>query len=345
MNAWSERVRASLRAFARSWNDTWFTPAPLYDLAMCRIVMLSVRMFFWYPYALYMIPRHESSAPGILYDPPIVLRLFTLPLGYESVATRGLEALLHGPWAYRPSDALYQGVLVLGSITGTTALVGFWTRTSLGIFAVCNIFSTAYRYSFHAYNHVDNLISIAFVLLALAPCGAVLSLDSRRRPRVLGTPRPDVLTLVDPFACWPLLLMRVTVCLAFVSAAWCKIRIGGLAWLDGYTLQSYFQHLKMPLGLRLAQDHSTVRVLAITAWLMEAAFLPALFLPRYARYLAIAATLFHVAAAFTMGMVFILQISAYSVFVPWAAWGVKRRSARQSRAAAAVIGDARRAST
>ena len=111
-------VFTTLRA---RWNAYWFRPAPLLDLAVCRVIVVGVHLFVMLvPYALLKYPvygmlEHYAALPASKWNPePLLMRLFLLPLG-----------------GARPGLELTQWVQALTIVAGALALV--WV---IGFYAV-----------------------------------------------------------------------------------------------------------------------------------------------------------------------------------------------------------------
>src|SRR5262249_51770337 len=142
---------------------------------------------------------------------------------------------------------------------GITTLIGLFTRTSAFMFALGSWILAAHNYSYGEKHHTEALLCIFLALLAFSPSGDRLSIDAiirRWHPHSFeGLLSGGKVTT----ASWPLKLMRILLALAYFSAGICKLFFGGLAWMNGYTLQKYLFAAaiprELPLGIWLAQQH------------------------------------------------------------------------------------------
>ena len=120
-------------------------------------------------------------------------------------------------------------------ISGVFALVGFLTNVSLVVFVYTNLVIITHFYSYSDFHHTEAPLMLALVYLALSPAGRVLSVDRLLRGRSSGE---GMLEETSPYARWPILLAQWTFALVYLSAFMEKlVFVGGLDWLNGYTLQ------------------------------------------------------------------------------------------------------------
>ena len=81
---------------------------------------------------------------------------------------------------------------------------------------------------------------LALGILAFAPVGRVLSVDALLRRRRSPTPAPSILSQEHELAGWAIHLVQWLLVLIYLSAVFSKlVFVGGLDWLNGYTLQYY----------------------------------------------------------------------------------------------------------
>ena len=290
------------------WNKYWFRSAPLFNLAVCRIVIVG--------YQLYLFgTRHESyisaaTLPAFLYDPLPVLELFVGPFG--AAYRPGQEVLIVVYWA------------TLGA--GGAAWVGLFTKPNLWVFALGNIFLQGHAYSYGEVHHPGALMMIALVILAMSPVGKELSIDDfwrKSRSKVVGI-RDYLYSLGEKksaFARWPLLLIQILFALVYLDAGLSKMEEAGLDWMNGYTLQYYLAQDAMrwgsDLGLWLSQHHTLVKIMSWGSALFELTFFLVLFFPWLAIVYVPVGISIHTGIYITMSAPFFTYIALYSVFVPW----------------------------
>ena len=184
-------------ATLRLWNQYWFRPAALVDLAIGRIVIVGFQLL--HLIALdYLDQIHKLAAlPDALYQPLPILHFFTFPFG----------------WDYRPSSEVMETVYWTTLAAGIPALVGFVSNLSLVVFALGNILLQAFLYSYGDFHHTDALMRITLFVLALSPAGGALSVDDLWRRLRQNTDKNrfegfSLLAEESTSARWPLLLIR-----------------------------------------------------------------------------------------------------------------------------------------
>ncbi len=301
----------SLRA---RWEAYWFRPAPLLDLAICRVSVSAFLLVMTVaPWLVLTIPpwtRHAEFAalPDSMYDPILLLRVLTAPFGEEF-----RPSLLHLRIAH--------GVAIAAA---ASSLVGFFTRTSLAALFVSFSFVVGHSHSYGEFHHIETMPAILVLLLACAPSGAVLSLDARRRPASGRLP----LGATDAHARWPRLVMTWVLAMAYLSAALSKMLGSGVEWLNGTTLQRYLMvnalYWDRPLGVWFAERFALVKALGWFTIAFEVTFLLVLFRPRLGPLFALVGTAFHLGIWFTMKAPFFAYLPCYAVLVPWSRWLLRR---------------------
>jgi uncharacterized membrane protein YphA (DoxX/SURF4 family) len=191
-------------------------------------------------------------------------------------------------------------------VAGVAALVGFFTRTSLFVFALGTWIFVAHLYSYGDRHHVEALFCIFLLLLAFAPSGDSLSVDAlrRRRRQRAAHDAPDAPGESD-MAIWPLKVAHVLLAMSYFSAGMSKMIHSGPRWMNGYTLQTHTFGDALerghPLGIWLAQQHSLAVALSVFTILLELFFFVSLFLPRLAPLFFLGALAFQVGLYATAG--------------------------------------------
>jgi uncharacterized membrane protein YphA (DoxX/SURF4 family) len=308
----SERSR--VERVARWWNDYWFRPSPSFDLAVCRIGLIGFELFMLcVPFAVLTIPPIQMMAihaalPLSDYQPLPILQLITLPLGGD----------------YRPTLEHLEWVYLAAQISGVIALVGFWTRTAAAVFALARTFLIAHMFSYGEFHHIETVSTIFLLLLPFSPCGRVLSVDAwlaRRRDRAAGRPVLPILEVRDPFAGWPMRVIRIVFAIVYLSAAMSKVLGSGLDWLNGYTLQRYVLQGALywgsDVGVALAHHFHLIVALGWFSVIFESTFVAVLRWPRLALLYLPLGILFHVGIWVTIRAPFMIWLICYSAFVPW----------------------------
>jgi predicted DCC family thiol-disulfide oxidoreductase YuxK/uncharacterized membrane protein YphA (DoxX/SURF4 family) len=298
-------------ALLKRWNAYWFRPAPLVNLAICRIVVVASQLFLLV-FSGYDPGRFVqlSALPDTLYHPLPVLRLLILPFG----------------WSYRPALEIIFVTHWITVAAGVLALIGLWTNLALLVFAVGNVFMQAYFYSFGDYHHPEALMMITLSILALSPIGRVLSIDDLRLRLRLNVNRrryevPNILDEASVFARWPLLLIGWIYALVYLSAAATKLRVAGFDWMNGYTLQYYLLEDGLrwgsDMGVWLGQHHTLVLMLSWITILFEGTFFWVLISPRLAGLYVPMGVALHAGIYVAMRAPFFAFMVIYTVLVPW----------------------------
>lgn len=287
------------------WQQYWFRPAPLLDLAVVRIVAVGLQL----------IMLLTAVAPGRLQSHVELSRELFLPLQMYRILTWPFGS------PYFPSFDVLETVWVIAVVSGILALLGLATNLSLAVFAATNVFLQAFLYSFGDLHHREAVMMIALAALALSPAGGVLSIDSLWRRRAANGQPPASAERQSAFACWPLLLMQWIFVLMYLSAILSKTLNGGGEWHNGFTLQYYLIQdgirWDSPLALWLAQYHNMIYLLQWFVVLFQSTFALAVLFPRL-RWLYVPVGLgLHVSIYLTLGAPFWHWIVLYAVFIPW----------------------------
>jgi hypothetical protein len=290
------------------WNAYWFRPAPCVDLAMVRIITVGVQLLLLLFYGEYSSQSfmEVDKIPDGAYNPITSLYLFIFPFGSH----------------YRPSFAEIHLIKYVAVVTGCLALIGLMTRMTLLVFALCNIFMIAWTYSFTDFHHTEAPLFIAFVVLAFAPVGQVLAVDAVIRRRRSSAVASNILDQYSALAGWPIRLLQWLFVLIYLSAVMSKlIFVGGLDWVNGYTLQYYLIEDSLRrgtlLGMWFSQHHTLVLLGQYVVVAFQATFALAVIFPRL-RWIYVPLGLgFHIGNIVFLNAVFPEWIALYSVFIPW----------------------------
>jgi len=256
-----------VRRWADRWNAYWFPATPTLHLAICRIVAVAAQLFWFFP----DLEEHQNllvKNPDFI-EPQLLIRVISAVVPREVFFTPDAFAVLY--W--------------VTMVTGVAALVGFFTRTSLLVFALGTWIFVAHLFSYGDRHHTEALFCIFLLLLALAPSGERLSVDALLRRRRRASEASSASGMSD-MAIWPLKVVHVLFAMTYLSAGMSKLLHSGPRWLNGYTLQghTFGDALERghPLGLWLARQHDVAVALSVFTILLEVFFFVSLFLPRLA---------------------------------------------------------------
>ena len=299
-----------MTAVLRRWNEYWFRPTLLVNLALSRIIIVAVQLYLLVTADQYNHERLRelSTLPDFIYDPLPMFRLLTFPFGLE----------------FRPSLEILLSIYAITLAAGMLALIGLKTNLSLLLFVVGITLMQAFSYSFGDLHHPEALMIITLSVLAVSPAGRVLSVDylqSRRRSSPEGA-KVDALHMTESLARWPLLLTRWMFAIIYLDAAASKLGRSGLDWMNGYTLQYYLLRDGLrtghDFGVWLADHHNLVWLLSWTTILFEGTFFLVLIFPRLAWVYVPLGLALHIGMCATLGACFYQYMAIYAVFVPWA---------------------------
>jgi vitamin K-dependent gamma-carboxylase-like protein len=262
------------------WNAYWFPTASTLNLACARIVAVAVEVFWLFPSLQYQM--NLATGNSAFRFPQPLIRIIDAVVSRELVFSVGGLTVIY--W--------------VSIAAGLAALVGLATRTSLFLFALGLWFFVSHEYSYADVHHTQAPFAIFLMALAFSPAGDSLSMDAlirRRRARAAGE-RTRIARSTDT-AMWPLKLAHVLLAMTYFSTGISKLLAGGLAWMNGYTLQFYIFrdgiNRDIPAGIWLAHHHTLCVLLAIGTILFEVFFFVSILVPRAARLFFAGGILFH----------------------------------------------------
>jgi hypothetical protein len=203
-------TRRGLPAIATSWQGFWFGPQPMYTLGLVRIAFgaLAVLWTLW----LFPLLSEMFGTNGIAPQPP------------SYAYTWGVFDL----WSSNPAVLGGWALLLAASVA---LMVGWHSRlAAILVFVLILSFQRRDPWFFNA---GDAVVRIEALFLALAPCGAALSLDQRRRTGSFWSAQ----TLPN----WPIRLIQVQMSIIYVTSV--QTKLTGQTWLDG-TAVSYALRLQ-----------------------------------------------------------------------------------------------------
>jgi len=230
------------------------------------------------------------------------------PSRFEPV---GPLALLGSP----PAGPLVIATLVTALIAGVAFTVGAWFRISGPVFAVLLLALSTYRSSWGQLLYFENLMVLHVVIVGFARSADAIAFDARQPSRRR-----------DPGAYgWPLRLAAFVTVLTYVLAGVAKLRLGGLAWLDGDTLRNHVAYSAArlevlggwpsPLAGPLMRQRWAFGPLAAATLAIELGAPLALFGGRWRLAWVAAAWVMHVAIAALMFVLFAYPL-AFVAFAP-----------------------------
>ena len=239
-----------------------------------------------------------------LYLPIPTLKILLLPFGFD----------------FRPDFTMLLMVKYVAIISGIFALIGFLTNISLAMFVYANLLIITHFYSYSDFHHTEAPLMLALIYLALSPAGRVLSVDRLFRGRKVTD--ECLLEETSPYARWPILLAQWTFALVYLSAILEKlVFIGGLDWLNGFTLQYAMAYDTLRRGTMLGewlQQHWWALLLGqYLTVAFQGTFWISLLFPRLKLLYVPLGFSFHLLILVALNAKFFEWMGAYAIFVPW----------------------------
>ncbi len=200
-----------MNTLARAWQRFWFTPTSPYMLGLCRFC------FFAAFYGLYIAQidlRDYALFPEGFYQP----RSFFAWLPFSP-----------------PGWDVLNGLVTAFTLAVILAALGLCTRVATATSCVLGLYVVGLQFNYGYLHWAHAVVPLVMGVLALAPCGDALSLDTvirRWRTQYIPTPGGQYR--------WPIQLVRLLFVTVFLAAGLAKLRTAGLTWITSDTLRHYF---------------------------------------------------------------------------------------------------------
>ena len=185
----------------------WFAPAPAERLAALRICV-GAFAFCW-----------VMGRMAEMYRVAQLPRISWKPTGLTAWLDR--SGVLHGPYA--PTTVYVISIATAVLLAAFT--LGILHRVLAPLAAIGLLFTLTYRNSWGMIFHTENLLVVHVLVLAFTPSADAYALFTRRRERAAGYG-------------WVIKLLIAVTVLTYVMAGIAKLRIAGMAWLDGEQLRN-----------------------------------------------------------------------------------------------------------
>jgi hypothetical protein len=190
----------------RAWTDFWFAPIPTSTLALARIAF-GLLVFAW----------------TVSLTPDLSAFFTTGGLYTAQLQAPGVWGVL----GLAPSGGAVVGLYAALLIAALALAAGWCTRLAAAVVFV-GLMSFERRNPW-VFNGGDGLLRLISFYMMLAPAGASLSVDRRRR-------HPDAFWEFPRRAPWALRLMQIQLSVVYLAGVWDKVQ--GTAWNNG-TAVSY----------------------------------------------------------------------------------------------------------
>src|SRR5262245_52160607 len=158
---------------AGRWHRYWFLPAPLFDLAVCRILVIGFQLaILLFPHAFLTVPPYtrfdvQVALDASMWDPLPIFRALTFFMGPD----------------YRPTVPQLETVYAATQGLGFLALFGLCGVISLPAFVLGVLFLVTHSHSYKEFHHIETLPTMMMVALSCSPSTRVLSIDAWLRRR------------------------------------------------------------------------------------------------------------------------------------------------------------------
>lgn len=281
-----------------SWRTYWFTPASLTTLGVARLVLVTI-IFFLNGRTRFL--RVAMVAPQ-----------FWAPIGL--VQALGMA---------QPSLATMQWMATASTMLLLAAGLGLGARVALAVLFPLLLVQEALLNSLGKVSHGTIPLLYAVLFFALAPCDRGFGLGAvfrRARAAARGEFAPEV-NRQSAYARWPLELLFIQLAAFYFLAGRSKVRVVGLRWADGYTLQFYLLALGMPAGYWLASHLWLCTALSVLVLVFELGFPLGIVFRRLRPLIFGGGVLFHLGNVVFLGPTFWMVAALYLLYVPWARLG------------------------
>jgi len=289
------------------FNKVFFPETSVVRLAALRILLVAAWMILqpvWEVKSLLSRQLALLTNNDTFTDPQAIIRFLSWAIGEETVR----------------SEAFLTAVVYGSAALGFLALIGLFSRFTLFACALGNMIIVTHAYSYGDKHHPEALYLLTLMLISLAPCGRALSIDAwwrTRKGEVRGWGRSAKTTLCT----WPIVTAQLCLCMAYLMAGACKLKMGGLDWFNGYTMQTYLLQDGVlhdrPLGVWLAQYHWPAVFMSIGAVVFELSFFVVM-LSRRSRWILLPAGIsMHMGIFILQAAPFFTFMVLYSLWIPW----------------------------
>jgi len=279
-----------MRELVARWRRYWFTPAPLINLGVARIIVCAI--------LLGLDPLHRFLRVGVVapefWTPIGLLRVFDIP---------------------QPSVPELMTLGKASFVLLCLVALGVFPHVALACLLPLQLVQEAMLNSMGKTSHGTIPLLYALLVLLLTPSDRAVSLAAvwRRWRRDPGASRQPT----SPHARWPLDLIFIELAAFYASAGVAKLRTSGIAWMDGYTLQYWLLDAGAPQSLWLASHLWLCTALSVATVAFELSFALGIAVRRLRPVLLVGGVLFHLGTTYFMNISFWSVVALYLVFVPW----------------------------
>jgi hypothetical protein len=199
--------------------------------------------------------------------------------------------------------------------------LGVFTRTALVLLVPLQLYLESLLNCFGKTSHatIPDFYALFFFLLAPSDRGFAIG-AIWRRARAAGAGSAGSPERMSSFGGWPLDLLFIELAAYYCLSGLSKLRDGGLAWADGYSLQYYLLLMGTDGGRWLASHLWLCTALSVLVLAFELGA-PLGILRRVRPAVLGGGVLFHLSTWYFMDIWFWPIVALYSLFVPWTRLG------------------------
>ncbi|MFN0251484.1 MAG: HTTM domain-containing protein [Kofleriaceae bacterium] len=272
---------APWRGVVATLGDWWFASAPAERLAAVRI-LVGAFAWCWVTFRLYEF-WSVAKLPAGHFRPTGVVRILEKPLSPDLVLAIGIAT----------------------SVLLAAFVLGILHRYLAPIAALLLLWTITYRNCWGMIFHTENLLVLHVLVLAFTPSADALAITRSRGEAKAGYG-------------WVLKLLIAITVVTYVLAGIAKLRIAGMAWLDGEQLRNQIaiDNLRKallgdsisPLATPFLDHPSAFTVFSLMTIVLELGAVVALVNDRLGRWWALTAWGFHVGVVALMNIWFPYQL-------------------------------------
>jgi hypothetical protein len=257
--------------------DWWFASAPAERLAAVRI-LVGAFAWCWVTFRLYEF-WSVAKLPAAHFRPTGVVRILEKPLSPDLVLALG----------------------IVTSVLLAAFVLGILHRYLAPLAALALLWTITYRNCWGMIFHTENLLVLHALVLAFTPSADALALTRRKDTAAAGYG-------------WVLKLLIAITVVTYVLAGIAKLRVAGMAWLDGEQLRNQIaiDNLRKallgdsiaPLATPFLDHPSGFTVFSVMTIVLELGAVVAVINARLGRWWALVAWGFHVGVVALMNIWF-----------------------------------------
>lgn len=215
-----------------------------------------------------------------------------------------------------PSLDTYNLNLTALQLTLFLSSIGLFTKIALFTSGILILYICGISYGFGGWNHEGLLLSLPFLSLTLSKCNEHYSLDTF----FFKSPKSEDYESKDTI--WPILVVRISICILFFFAGLKKLEHTGLDWIFSDNLSNILRVMHNPeyknILLWVAENTFLCQILAGVIVLFELSTPLMLFLKGVGRTIfVVSQVIFLISMGLILREMFILMYPLLLCWLPW----------------------------